>query len=96
MEKDFGERLAGVVGKKRVDELKQNARVSAQIIKARHEKKITQQQLADAVGVAKSTIARIESGLTEPRESTLYSISRVLNTPLVIDGTNEGEDLIKS
>ena len=96
MTKDFGERLSSIVGKERVAELKQQGRVSAQIIKARHDKKLSQQQLADAVGVSKSTIARIESGLTEPREMTLSKISRELDTPLIIDGTKEGDDLIKS
>lgn len=74
--------------------MKHEALIATQIIKARHAQKMSQQDLADAIGVAKSTIGRIESGLTSPKATTLYKISKVLGKQLVIDGStieNNGE-----
>lgn len=87
MKKDFSHRLAGIVGEKRVNELHQRANISAQISKERKQQNISQQKLADSIGVAKSTIGRIEAGLTTPNTSTLYKISDVLNVSFIIDGT---------
>lgn len=49
---------------------------------------MSQQELADRIGVPKSTIGRIEAGLTSPRVGTLFKISQALNTPFIIDGTS--------
>lgn len=43
--------------------------------------------LADLVGIPKSTIGRIEAGLTSPKVDTLLKISKALETPFIIDGT---------
>ena len=43
-------------------------------------------KLPDGTEVPKSTIGRIEAGLTSPRTDTLMKISRALNIPLIIDG----------
>ena len=51
----------------------------------RKEKKITQQQLADVVGVKRSYIARIEKGETDMQLSSFLRIANALNiqfTPL--------------
>jgi transcriptional regulator with XRE-family HTH domain len=88
---DFEKWLTSVVGQARVNQLKKEARISAQIIKARHAREMSQQDLAKAAGVAKSTIGRIEAGLISPNEETLFKISRALGVPLVIDGTREDE-----
>jgi len=45
--------------------------------------------LAEAIGVAKSTIGRIEAGMTSPNTATLYKISSVLHVSFVINGTTE-------
>ncbi|WP_263364142.1 helix-turn-helix transcriptional regulator [Geobacillus zalihae] len=37
---------------------------------------MSQQELADRIGVPKSTIGRIESGLTSPRVETLLKFRR--------------------
>ncbi|WP_280530142.1 helix-turn-helix transcriptional regulator [Oceanobacillus sp. J11TS1] len=37
----------------------------------RHQYKISQQHLADLAGIPKSTIGRIEAGLTSPKVDTL-------------------------
>ena len=47
---------------------------------------LTQNDLAELIEVPKSTIGRIEAGLTSPRTDTLMKISRALNIPLIIDG----------
>ncbi|WP_404456630.1 helix-turn-helix domain-containing protein [Oceanobacillus kapialis] len=102
MRQDFSKRLASIVGQKRVNQINKQADVAAQIIQARYQQQVSQQKLADAIGVAKSTIARIESGMTQPKTSTLYKISDVLNIPIIIDASqthlddpNESGNFIK-
>lgn len=97
MRKDFSKRLAEIVGKNRLNELHQRADISAQISKGRKQQNISQQKLAESIGVAKSTIGRIETGMTSPNTSTLYKVSDVLNISFVIDGTaNQDKEIIKS
>lgn len=81
---DIFKEYAKLVGDQLVNELKNQGYVIGQIKKARHEKKISQQQLANAIGVSKSTIARIESGVCSPNSQTLQRISDALDTPIVI------------
>ena len=83
---EFSGRLGEIVGKERIKELHQQADISAQISKERKKKGLSQQALAEAIGVAKSTIGRIESGMTSPNTATLYKISAVLNVPFIISG----------
>lgn len=87
--KEFSSRLGEIVGKERIKELHQQADISAQISKERKKKGLSQQALAEAIGVAKSTIGRIEAGMTSPNTATLYKISSVLNVPFVISGSTE-------
>ncbi|TGB02454.1 helix-turn-helix domain-containing protein [Halobacillus salinus] len=84
---DYIRKYADLTGKDHVENLQWEGRVAAQIKK--HRKKIgySQQELADKAGIPKSTIGRIEAGLTSPRTETLYKLSRVLGIPFVIDGT---------
>jgi DNA-binding XRE family transcriptional regulator len=83
---DFKNRLAEIIGEDRIKQLQDEAFISTQIIKHRHQKKMSQQDLANAIGVAKSTIGRIEAGLTNPNSTTLWDISRALDAPIIIDG----------
>ena len=92
MREDFSKRLAQIVGQKRVDEIKQEASISAQIIQARHQLNWSQQNLADEIGVAKSIIGRIEAGLSKPSYTILLNISRALKTRFIIDGTEKEEN----
>src|SRR5699024_10689833 len=87
--KEFSYRLGEIVGKDRIKELHQKADISAQISKERKKKGISQQALAQAIGVAKSTIGRIESDMTSPNTETLYKISSVLNVRFIINGNTE-------
>jgi len=49
------------------------------IIRARKERAITQQKLADLISVPQSTIARIEAEIVSPRLETLLQIANALD-----------------
>ena len=44
------------------------------LVNLRHEKKLTQQQMADSAHVIRETIARIENQMTSPQVNTLIKI----------------------
>lgn len=86
---DFMEQYAAIRGKAHVDGIYQEGLLAAQIKQARKQQKLSQQQLADLSRLPKSTIGRIEAGITSPKVSTLLQISKALDTPFVIDGRNQ-------
>ncbi|MBR3215547.1 MAG: helix-turn-helix transcriptional regulator [Exiguobacterium sp.] len=86
---DMFKKYAEIVGNDHVERLQQQGYIAAQIKKQRRQLNISQQELADRIGKPKSTIGRIEAGLTVPRADTLYLLSKALNIPLIIDGTNQ-------
>lgn len=86
----FNQNMATLLGNNYVDDLKQRGYITAQIIKHRHEKKMSQQELANQIGVSQSTIGRLEAGLTQPNYQTLLAISKALDTPLTIDAKYDG------
>ena len=67
------------VGKAHIDRLKQEAALAATIKTERQRQGLSQQELADAIGKPKSTIGRIEAGITVPRVDTLLAIAQVLH-----------------
>ena len=71
-------------GKAHIDRLKQEAALAASIKTKRQQQGLSQQALADAIGKPKSTIGRIESGITIPQVSTLLAIANVLHTTFSI------------
>lgn len=71
-------------GKVHIDRLKQEAALAAAIKTKRQQQGLSQQALADAVGKPKSTIGRIEAGITVPQVSTLLAIANVLHTTFSI------------
>jgi len=83
---NFFEKYAQIVGQDKVDEILLEGKIIAQIKRRRKEKGITQNDLAILINVPKSTIGRIEAGMTSPRTETLLKISRALDIALVIDG----------
>ena len=52
--------------------------IIARLRALRERKRWTQQQLADAVGMPRSAIARLESAEHSPRIETLHAVARVL------------------
>lgn len=54
------------------------SRLGATVRNFRQHKGLSQEELADAVGVDRKTISRIEAGLHSTRVSTLISLSKAL------------------
>jgi len=76
----FKEKYYGTRGTETRDELEagyENFKIGALIHEARLDKGLTQQQLADRVGTAKSYISKIENNIKEVRFSTLQKIVEV-------------------
>lgn len=53
--------------------------VANNIYKLRTEKKMSQRDLAKKSGLSRSTIADIENGNEDPRQSTMIAIAKALN-----------------
>ncbi len=51
--------------------------------KARERRKLTQQALADKVGVRQETIARLETGKRQPSMDLLHRLAKVLKVKMV-------------
>lgn len=60
----------------------------------RKKSNLTQQQVADALGMNRSTYAYYETGTTRPKINTLQSLARLYNTnvDLLLDSAVSGED----
>lgn len=57
-----------------------NEKFNENLRKARTEKKLTQQQVADLLGVAKSTYCQYETGASEPNIVRLKKLAKILET----------------
>jgi transcriptional regulator with XRE-family HTH domain len=57
-----------------------NEKFNENLRKARREKKLTQQQVADLLGVAKSTYCQYETGASEPNILRLKKLAKILET----------------
>ena len=57
-----------------------NGKFNENLRKARQEKRLTQQQVADLLGVAKSTYCQYETGASEPNIFKLKELARILET----------------
>jgi DNA-binding XRE family transcriptional regulator len=67
----------GVIGNEKRDDFERKAQyfiISETLKDARHEAKMTQEQLATKVGTKKSYISRLENGKCDIQLSTLYKI----------------------
>lgn len=67
----------GVIGNEKRDDFERKAQyfiISETLKNARHEAKMTQEQLATKVGTKKSYISRLENGKCDIQLSTLYKI----------------------
>ncbi|WP_234431797.1 helix-turn-helix domain-containing protein [Streptomyces sp. NRRL S-241] len=57
--------------------------IGARIRAARTDARLTQEALAEAVGIDSKTVHRIEYGLSDPRLSVLLDLADALGVPLV-------------
>lgn len=62
--------------------------LTRELIKARLSKKLTQQQLANKVGVKQAYIARLESGDANPTVGNLNRVANVLGKRLKLVGNS--------
>lgn len=58
--------------------------IVGEIIKARHEKDISQRELESISGIKQSVIARMETGKTDPQLSTIVKVLASLGKKLAI------------
>jgi transcriptional regulator with XRE-family HTH domain len=64
--------------------------IGGRIARVRENRGLSQQSLADAVGISQSSVADIESGKTQsPRNPTLSAIGKILNSSLGLDWLEE-------
>jgi len=67
--------------------------LNQRIFKARSDAKMTQEQLANAVGKTRGAVAQWESGEVRPRHSTLQAIAEATGKPLnwLVNGVDDGD-----
>lgn len=90
---EFVNKYAEIRGTDYVQRLQFEGMIAAQIKTRRKDLQLSQQKLADLASVPKSTIGRIEAGITSPKVDTLLRISKALETPFIIDGTSIKKNL---
>jgi DNA-binding XRE family transcriptional regulator len=91
---DFFKKYSDIRGEKHVQNLQRQGYIAAQIKTHRHNKGLSQQQLADLIQVPKSTVGRIEAGMTTPRLDTLLKIADALETTFIIGGEQHVEEIL--
>ena len=67
--------------------------LKARILKARTDAKMTQEQLAKAVGKTRGAVAQWESGEVHPRHSTLQAVAKATNKPIVWLSNGVGDEV---
>ncbi|OHA24687.1 MAG: hypothetical protein A3B11_00710 [Candidatus Taylorbacteria bacterium RIFCSPLOWO2_01_FULL_44_26] len=76
--------LSDPAKKKVYDSLEVEFKIYNALVKARIEKKLTQKQLAQKLGIAQSALARFESGRTNPTLSFLQKITSGLGLKITV------------
>ena len=67
---------------------------ASKLISQRSEKNLTQQQLADAIGITPSQISRYESGQAKPRKTVLIKLAKALGVePEALLADSEPDDV---
>ena len=69
--------------------------LNQRIFKARQDAKLTQQELADAVGKTRGAVAQWESGEVRPRHSTLEAVADATGKPIawLVNGGPENQEM---
>ncbi|WP_312886530.1 XRE family transcriptional regulator [Rhizobium laguerreae] len=72
--------------------------LNQRIFKARSDAKMTQEQLATAVGKTRGAVAQWESGEVRPRHTTLQAIAQATDKPLnwLLNGVGEEQSSLRS
>ena len=81
----LNEQLKDPEFKKEWDALEPEFQVIQALIDARHQKQITQKELADITGIAQADISRLENGNANPSLRTLQRIAAGLGMRLKIE-----------
>jgi transcriptional regulator with XRE-family HTH domain len=64
-----------------IDKKQLNQTIAANVTRLRRDKGLSQEKLAESVGVHRVTIARIETGRHTPEAELLFSLADVLQVP---------------
>jgi DNA-binding XRE family transcriptional regulator len=72
--------------KQAYDALEPEYKLASSLIQARLDKKMTQQELAVKAGVTQNTVARLESGATNPTVSSIRRVASILGKELQLVG----------
>lgn len=80
----MGEFLKDPANKKVYEDLEVEFAIYNALVRARIQKKLTQKQLAQKIGVAQSALARFESGRTNPTLSFLKKVTVGLGLKLSV------------
>lgn len=83
----FNEMMKDPEVKKEYDALDPEFQLVREMIKARHEAGLTQQELAERTGIQQANISRIENGNGNPSLATLTKIANGMGKKLVITFT---------
>lgn len=80
----FNEMMKDPEVKKEYDALDPEFQFVREMIKARHEAGLTQQELAERTGIQQANISRIENGNGNPSLATLTKIANGMGKKLII------------
>ncbi|GKV64823.1 MULTISPECIES: helix-turn-helix domain-containing protein [Sporosarcina] len=88
---DFYKRFSDVVGEDHAIKTRKEGQIAVQLRRERKKRNLSQQELADLARLPKSTIGRIEAGLTSPKTDTLAQLAKTLNTSFTIGKASEDD-----
>lgn len=74
--------------KKAYDALEPEFRLASELIKARIDKELTQDEVAKKAGLSRTVITRLESGTTNPTISSVNRVAKVLGKEVGLINTS--------
>ena len=81
---DIKEFLKSPMNRRAYESLDVEFKIYNALVRERIQKKLTQKQLADRIGIAQSALARFESGRTNPTLSFLQKVTSSLGLKLTV------------